>query len=95
MKTVASYGHSKSSKEAHKFEKIERPRVRYRLKSSISARKHDFSTGETSALMIKTLRVRKQIAQPHGMCQPFSEESRWIEIICGGQIPSTMAEDFG
>jgi hypothetical protein len=44
--------------------------------------------------MIKTLRVGKEIAQPHGMCQPFSMESRWIEIHCGGQIPSNLVEDF-
>jgi hypothetical protein len=36
----------------------------------------------------------KEIAQPHGMCQPFSMESRWIEIHCGGQIPSNLVEDF-
>jgi len=69
-------------------------KLKYQLKPGISARKHDFSTGETRALMIKILRVRKQIAQPHGMCQPFSRESRWMDILCRGQIPSTMTENL-
>jgi len=69
------------------------PILKYRLKPSIKERNHNFSTGETYALMIKTLRVRKQIAQPQGMCQPFSMERRSIEIFAA-RIPSNTAEDF-
>src|SRR5579863_8958474 len=54
----------------------------------------EFSTGETCALMIKILRVRKQIAQPHAMCQPFSIESRWIENLVTPNFRQTVQSFF-
>jgi hypothetical protein len=56
--------------------------------------KTEFPTGETCALMIKILRVRKQIAQPHAMCQPFSIESRWIENLVTPNFRQTVQSLF-
>ncbi len=60
---------------------------KYQLKCNINERIHNFSTGETCALVIKTLRLRKQNAEPQGKCQPFSLELASIEIF--------VARNFG
>jgi hypothetical protein len=46
----------------------------------INERIHDFSTGETCALVIKTLLSRKQNAEPQAKCQQFSLklDSMWV-----------------
>jgi hypothetical protein len=66
--------------------KKRRPILKYRFKSTINERIHHLSTGEIHALVIKTLWVRKQIAQPQGMCQSFSLEQRPVEILAAGNI---------